>query len=111
MKLFLPLLFILTLVSSPSFADNAEPPKPILYGMNGANYRTSEGAIRSFFEKILKVDYCLDIESSDKPCKSFNFKERTLKESLNLIEIIFSVKIEESKENNKVFYIIKEKNK
>lgn len=92
-------------------ADSKQPEtkKVQLYGFNGANYTSSNGAIKFFFEKILKVEYCIDLEPSDKPCKSVFFEKRTLEESLKIIEWSFDVKVEKVDLGGKPFYLIKQK--
>jgi len=111
MKKFLLLILSFAFFASQSIAQEPtkSAPKIPLYGLNSANYRTSEGAIRHFFEKVIKSEYFLDVDFGDKPCKSFSFKERTLEQSLKLMEVIFNVTIEKINQENKTFYVVKSK--
>lgn len=114
MKKIFPLLCILILPIAFSHAQQSDPKqsetkKVQLYGLNGANYTSSNVAIKFFFEKILKVEYCLDLDPSDKPCKSVFFEKRTLEESLKIIELSFDVKVEKVDLGEKPFYLIRKK--
>lgn len=106
-KIFLAI--VLVFLSSLAFAQNPEPAKEIKISLDSKYYNSASGVIIGFFKQAKINNYYIDEKLEKDPSLNFRFREKTIKETLDILSRVYSIDFEITEKKD--FYFVKLRSK
>jgi len=108
-KMKIILIAMLMLMSTTVFAQEPKPKKEILVSISSGYYKNATQVIEGFLKQAQISDFFIDerIEKIEK--KNFQFKNKTVDQSVNLLSQFYNIEFKFTEKKDFVTVIFKEK--
>jgi len=106
---FLSIVAIFLFLSSSAFSQDQKPKKEILVSISSNYYRNATSVIEGFFKQANITDFFIDEKIEKMERKNFQFKNKTVDQSVNLLSMFYNVEFKFSEKKDFVTVILKDK--
>lgn len=106
---FLSIFALFLFLSSAAFSQDQKPKKEILVSISSGYYRNATSVIEGFFKQANITDFYIDEKIEKMERKNFQFKNKTVDQSVNLLSMFYNVEFKFSEKKDFVTVILKDK--
>lgn len=103
------LLAFIMLLSSSVYAQEPKQKKEVLISMSSAYYNNATQVIEGFLKQAQISDYFIDERIEKIERKNFQFKNKTIDQSVNLLSQFYNIEFKFTEKKDFVTVIFKEK--
>lgn len=106
---FLSIFAIFLFLSSAAFSQDQKPKKEILVSISSGYYRNATSVIEGFFKQANITDFYIDEKIEKMERKNFQFKNKTVDQSVSLLSMFYNVEFKFTEKKDFVTVILKDK--
>ncbi len=106
---FLSIFALFLFLSSAAFSQDQKPKKEILVSISSGYYRNATSVIEGFFKQANITDFYIDEKIEKMERKNFQFKNKTVDQSVNLLSMFYNIEFKFTEKKDFVTVILKDK--
>lgn len=106
---FLSIFALYLFLSSAAFSQDQKPKKEILVSISSGYYRNATSVIEGFFKQANITDFYIDEKIEKMERKNFQFKNKTVDQSVSLLSMFYNVEFKFTEKKDFVTVILKDK--
>lgn len=106
---FLSIFALFLFLSSAAFSQDQKPKKEILVSISSGYYRNATSVIEGFFKQANITDFYIDEKIEKMERKNFQFKNKTVDQSVSLLSMFYNVEFKFTEKKDFVTVILKDK--